>query len=145
MAGNKNYIGYGTLEEWARKAEQGMLDRPSANTYTTLTRQTGGGNPPITNLVGTVARIDEHGDVHYWRMRLASFLDFGGAPFPQDQQNIERAHVAWGLIKDWLNAHHVQELVDAEVAVPKDMRPLEGGTEFLRYSKESGWTTAEEA
>lgn len=135
------YIGYGTLEEWRTHAANNYP------VYASLSRETRSGAmmPPTVTLTAVVQQINPiDGNVHYWKMRLASFTEWGeGIPAEEDHRREARGKAGWELILQWLLEEGLV-VVEAQVATPKDLRHFEGAADFLHYSKERGWYVDEQ-
>ncbi|GEM_PF-2051322 len=95
------YIGYPTLEAWARVADRklpvyaGLVEEPQ---------------PPDSHGIQTVLLViwvSQHRpsaqEVHYFRCRVGLLEYIGKTPFGNDHpERKQRAGQAWGLIRSWL-------------------------------------------
>lgn len=129
------FIGYTTLEAWAKVAGQS-----SEPVYASLSgHKRGVANMPITTRVyATVQQISPYdGNVHYWSMCLGVYQTFYGESFGPVTGR-DQARAGWDLLTRWLKGAGFN-LVEGQVATPKNLTTFEGLTDIMHYDKDSGW------
>ncbi len=128
------YIGYPTLEAWARSADRG---RP---VYASLVEEPQPPDPHGRQAVLLVVWVGQTQlsslEVHYFRCRVGLLEYIGSTPFGNDHaERKARAEEAWGRIRSWLEEKGFF-LREGVIAYPKDLKLFEGWPEFLKYDKE---------
>ncbi len=127
------YIGYPSLEAWARAA------RREEPVYACLVEEP---QPPSKHglqemlLVVWVSQPrPATEEIHYFRCRVGLLEYVGSAPFGNDHpERKQRAEEAWALIRDWLKEKGF-EVREGVVAYPKGLKLFEGWPEFLKYDE----------
>lgn len=136
-----HWIGYGTLHEMLRSIDTNV---PEEWVYVTIARKYDGGIPNLARLSIMVQYIDARDRCHYWYMRLADVMFFDGKPAsPHEEALVKSAHRAYDFIRDYLIGGG-WTVAEAQVAMPKDLRTFEGGTDLLFYDRATGWRPATE-
>ena len=128
------YIGYPSLEAWARTATRAFP------VYACLVEEP---QPPskhglqdVLLIVWATQHRPQVREVHYFRCRVGRLEYVGNTPFGNDhEERKRRAEEAWALIRSWLNEQGF-EVKEGVIAHPKDLKLFEGWPEFLTYDKE---------
>jgi len=136
------FIGYETLETWAQAAD------PALPVYAMLVETTGPtGNYGLAwrEVQARVFQVRD-GQAHYCLITVAGWQTIHGKALDAEkrQQQDRAARSAWRHIAAWLReqGYHVTQ---ATVAVPKDLRLLNGAAAFLTYDQEQGVYTRDHA
>ena len=128
------YIGYPTLEAWARSVERKL---PA---YACLVEEP---QPPDSHGIQAVLLVIWVGqhrpqaqEIHYFRCRVGLLEYLGKSPLGNDYADRKRrAEEAWALIRSWL-CEQGFEVREGVIAPPKELKLFEGFPEFLTYDKE---------
>lgn len=122
-------IGYSTIEEWCK-----VIDNNSP-IYTCLVQEDSPSN--VSGLVYKkdivfCSKVDSDKNVHYFRQTLRTYTSM--------DKKENTALEGWHLIKEWLNLLFSLEegftIREGAIAMPQDLKLLEGYADFLRWDKE---------
>lgn len=85
-----------------------------------------------------IVQLVDQGLVRYWQMHLGAVQMVAGSPLSDERaEKVQaRARSAYELIKERLQARGIIP-EHALVAMPKNLKQLDGQASFLRYHKES--------
>ena len=129
-----HFIGYGSLEDWAEAISTHEPvyacpltepDKPNAQGMRT------------DRLVITCSQPDDRGHVHYCRLRVGFLQYIGDTPINQDhEERKQRLDQAWEIVETWLRDRGFT-IRRAAVAVPVDLKLMDGWAGFLRWDKET--------
>jgi len=127
-----NYIGYGSLEEFAGSVNKGEP------VYGCLVKESVSGERGMRSDFVVALVSQPQGDrVHYFRCTLAVLQYVHNAPFNFDFEE-RRAHAeqAWDLMVEWLLEQGFS-VRDGVVAMPRDFKYFEGWPKFLAWDKDA--------
>lgn len=131
-----HYIGYATLEGWAKGIDQ------DNQVYSVLQIEqipARAGHSTHNHMVVCAQPIDN--EVHYCRILVAVTTWYGDQCINEDRKKKEiQAMQAWKLVQEWLRDNKLQ-YHEASIAVPDHlMQSLTiGDALFLDYSKDKGF------
>lgn len=132
------YVGYGSSEAF-------MRDRPAECRVNvdTITEQSSGGQYGLGHAyTWLLLSYHEQGtdEVSYLQVKIDGWQTVHGEPFAQDEAGAiavhrRRADSALGAATDWLTSQAVPYR-RAVIAMPRDLKILEGDASWLQYHKE---------
>ena len=132
---DKLFIGYGSLE--------GLLDTHPADAPVFLSLNEEQGPPgqygiALHTLALTVSDIRD-GHARYCRMVVGRVQAIGGEAFDTGsrERTRQRALSAYRLIEEYIITRHGFTVESAMIAMPRDLKLLDGWADFLRYDKEA--------
>jgi len=124
------YIGFARVEEWARVLD---TQRPVYACSIEEPGPIGPYNTSVNDLVVVLAQPDDRGDVLYCRRHVGAVSRVNGRDFDEDASGRRaRATAAYRIVWEWLNQRRLN-VREAVVAMPRDLRWMNGGAGFLRW------------
>ena len=127
------FIGYKTLEGWIASGDT----REPVLAVPLIERGTDQGGIRTDALLVVCQQADDHGSVHYCRLRAASLTRCHGEPFDADWREREAAwHSLWKAVREILERHGFR-LREATVAPPQGLRFLEARAEGIAFDPAS--------
>lgn len=132
MPSPTHFIGYGSLENLVAETTPNAV---SAN-LVEETSQPGKYGLYLNRLYAVVSVLDHKEHVHYCRISLGNIQMVNGNPLSRDEQIKERAQGGFKIIKAWLQDQGCR-VSPSVVAIPRNLKLLDGQACFLAYDKES--------
>lgn len=131
----KQFIGYGSLE--------GLLDTHPTGTPVFISLNEEQGQPgqygiALHTFALTVSDIRD-GHARYCRMVLGRVQMINGESFDTGsrERTRRRALSAYQLVEEYIITRHGFTIESAMIAMPRDLKLLDGRADFLRYDKEA--------
>jgi hypothetical protein len=126
------FIGYATLEEWAKMATEKV-----AFAMTVETTQTRSNGYSVHELALVVSQ-PKGNLVHYVRMEIDNLRYLCGTYFGKngsEQTARRRVNQIWAIVQEWLEEQGYT-ISKAMVATPKNVHLTNGWADFLAYDQE---------
>jgi len=130
------FIGYDTLEAWAEAAD---LSLPVYATLVESTQSTDRRYGLAWREVQIRVFQVRDGLAHYVLMTVGGWMTTGGKTLDEQKEQAQRraAESAWKHVQEWLYTHGF-DVHQGTVAVPNNLRLLNGAALFLEYDREKG-------
>jgi len=135
MMNEKLFIGYGSLE--------GLLDThpTGAPIFLSLNEEQGqpGQYGVRLNTFALIVSDIRDGHARYCRMVLGRVQTMGGEAFDAKsrERTRRRALSAYQIIEEYIITRHGFSVESEMIAMPRDLKLLDGWADFLRYDKEA--------
>ena len=130
---NDQFVGFGTSTDWLQ-----AINRDGPVNVECVTEISGNGSYGIRSATQYVILTQvKDGEVLYFLDPVDRYSTQDSRPMFDEEKHIQRAKSAFDATLAWLKEQGIFNARRAMVAMPKNLRRLEGTADYMRWNKEA--------